>query len=95
VHTNSVVLSACIAEVEPLRYTPSGLPVLTLRLEHESQLLDSGNPRTVKVAIKALAFGVLAERLGKQVIGSEWKFSGFLSNARQGKSVVLNIQDFF
>ncbi len=69
--------------------------MLTLRLEHESQLLDSGNPRTVKVAIKALAFGVLAERLGKQVIGSEWKFSGFLSNARQGKSVVLNIQDFF
>ncbi len=94
-HTNTCVLSACIAEVEPLRYTPSGLPALTMRLEHESQQMDSGNPRTVKVALKALAFGVLAERLAKQAVGSHWKFSGFLSNARQGKSVVLNIQDFF
>lgn len=57
--------------------------------------MDGGNPRTVKVALKALAFGVLAERLAKQAVGSHWKFSGFLSNARQGKSVVLNIQDFF
>jgi primosomal replication protein N len=87
-------LSACIAEVEPLRYTPAGLPALNVKLEHESQLLDSGHSRTVKLVLKAVAFGTLAERLGKQAIGSHWKFSGFLSNSRQGKSVVLNIQDF-
>jgi primosomal replication protein N len=87
-------LSAFIAEVEPLRYTPAGLPAMNLKLECESQVLDSGKPRDVKFELKAVAFGVLAERLGKQAIGSHWKFSGFLSQSRQGKSVVLNIQDF-
>jgi len=94
VDANSCVLSACVAEVEPLRYTPAGLPALNVKLEHESQLSDSGNPRTVKLVLKAVAFGALAERLGKQPIGSHWKFSGFLTNSRQGKSVVLNIQEF-
>jgi len=68
---------------------------MNLKLECESQVLDGGKPRDVKFELKAVAFGGLAERLGKQAVGSHWKFSGFLSRSRQGKSVVLNIQDFF
>ncbi|MDE2417046.1 MAG: primosomal replication protein N [Burkholderiales bacterium] len=77
-----------------MRYTPAGLPALNLRLEHESEVVEAGGKRTVKVAMKAVAFGTLAERLAKQAIGSVWNFSGFLANARQGKSVVFHIQDF-
>ena len=77
-----------------MRYTPAGLPALNLKLEHESELMQEGVKRTVKVAITAMAFGTLAERLSKQAIGSVWKFSGFLANARQGKSVVFHIQEF-
>jgi primosomal replication protein N len=94
VQANSLVLSACIAEVETMRYTPAGLPALNLRLEHESQVAEAGGQRTVKVVVKAVAFGTLAERLAKQAIGSVWKFSGFLANARQGKSLVFHIQEF-
>ena len=53
-----------------MRYTPAGLPALNLKLEHESELMQEGVKRTVKVAIKAMAFGTLAERLSKQAIGS-------------------------
>ena len=77
-----------------MRYTPAGLPALNLRLEHESVLQEAGSSRTVKVAVKAVAFGTLAERLAKQAIGSVWNFTGFLANARQGKSVVFHIQEF-
>ena len=81
-----------------MRYTPAGLPALNLSLEHESEVSEAGGPRTVKVVVKAVAFGVLAERLAKQAIGSNWKFSGFIANvgqgARQGKTVVFHIQDF-
>ena len=77
-----------------MRYTPAGVPALNLRLENESQVEEAGSQRTVKVAVKAVAFGTLAERLAKQAIGSVWKFSGFLANARQGKSLVFHIQDF-
>jgi len=95
VPTNLLVLQARIEQLEALRYTPAGIPALSLQLEHASELLDAGNSRTVKLSLRALAFGTLAERLAKQALGSEWKFSGFLANARQGKSLVLNIQEFF
>ena len=90
---NRVVLTACIAEAEPLRYTPAGLPALTLRLEHESQQTEAGHPREVKAAMKATAFGAMAERLARQNIGSLWTFSGFLATPRNGKTAVLHIQD--
>ena len=76
-----------------MRYTPAGLPALNMRLEHESQVSEAGGPRIVKVVVKAVAFGALAERLAKQAIGSSWKFNGFLANARQGKAVVFHIQE--
>jgi primosomal replication protein N len=94
VAANSLILTACIAEVEPMRYTPAGLPALNLKLEHESELMQEGVKRTVKAGVKAVAFGTHAERLAKQAIGSVWKFSGFLANARQGKAVVFHIQEF-
>jgi len=94
VQANLLTLSACIAELDAMRYTPAGIPALNLGLEHESQSVEMGTPRTVKLVLKAVAFGVLAERLAKQAIGSHWRFTGFLANARQGKSVVFHIQDF-
>jgi primosomal replication protein N len=94
VRANTLVLSACIAEAETLRYTPAGLPALNLRLEHESELQEAGQARQVKAAVKAVAFGTLAERLVTQAIGSVWRFSGFLATPRNGKSVVFHIQEF-
>ena len=90
---NHVALTACIAEAQPLRYTPAGLPVLDLRLEHGSRQMDAGQARDVKLAIKAMAFGTLAERLARQNLGSCFRFQGFLAMSRNGKSVVLHIQD--
>jgi primosomal replication protein N len=92
-HTNCVALTACIAEVEPLRFTPAGLPAIALRLEHSSQQQEAGQSREVKVAMKAVAFGAMAERLAQQPIGSLWCFTGFLATPRNGKYVVLHVQD--
>ncbi|QDL37978.1 primosomal replication protein N [Rhodoferax sediminis] len=91
---NHVVLTACIAEVNALRHTPAGLPALDMRLEHESSIEEAGQMRQVKMAIKAVAFGAMAERIGQQIIGSAWKFTGFLANARGGKHIVLHVLDF-
>jgi len=91
---NQLVLSACIAEASALRYTPAGLPALDFRLEHESEITEAGQSRQVKVAIKAVAFGSTAETLGKQAIGSSWKFTGFLATPRNGKHPAFHIQSF-
>jgi primosomal replication protein N len=91
---NQLVLSACIAEASALRYTPAGLPALDFRLEHESEIEEAGQARQVKVAVKAVAFGSIAETLVRQPIGSNWQFTGFIATPRNGKHPVLHIQSF-
>ncbi|PUE19497.1 MULTISPECIES: primosomal replication protein N [unclassified Limnohabitans] len=91
---NRTELTACIAEQAALRYTPAGLPALDLILEHASEIQEAGQMRKIQLKLRALAFGSLAERLVKQSVGSVWSFKGFLATPRQGKSVVLHIQEF-
>ena len=91
---NQLVLTACLVEVSPLRYTPAGLPALNFSLESDTEVQEMGAKRQVKVSLKALAIGHLAESIGKQTLGSVWKFTGFLAAARQGKNVVFHIQEF-
>jgi primosomal replication protein N len=91
---NRTELNACIAEQTGLRYTPAGLSALDLILEHASEVEEAGQMRKVQLKLRALAFGSLAERLVKQAVGSVWTFRGFLATPRQGKSVVLHIQEF-
>ncbi len=91
---NQLVLSARIVEASALRYTPAGLPAIDLRLEHESEALEAGQPRQVKVAVKAVAFGTEAETLARQPIGAGFRFQGFLATPRNGKHPVLHIQSF-
>ena len=92
--TNQLSLSASITESEPLRYTPAGLPALNLRLEHCSDITEAGQVRQVKVSMKSVALGTVAEQLAVQDIGSRWVFGGFLASMRAGKSVVFHIQEF-
>jgi len=91
---NLTELTACIAEQAALRYTPAGLPALDLILEHASEVQEAGQARKVQLKLRALAFGSLAETLVMQAAGSVWTFKGFLATPRQGKSVVLHIQEF-
>ena len=91
---NKLVITACIAEIDALRYTPAGLPALNMKLDHESEIQEAGQARQVKASMKAVAFGALAERLVKQAIGSAWRFTGFLATPRNGKNVVFHVQEF-
>lgn len=91
---NQTILSARIAQVQALRYTPAGLPALDLTLEHESEADEAGSRRQVKVEMRAVAFGTDAETLSRQAIGSGFRFTGFLAAPRHGKHPVLHIQSF-
>jgi primosomal replication protein N len=91
---NQLVLTACVAELGALRFTPAGLPAIDLRLEHESTVIEAAQPRQVKAALKAVAFGAIAERLARQALGSLWRFQGFLATPGNAKHPVLHIQDF-
>jgi primosomal replication protein N len=90
---NHVELTARIAEVSPLRYTPAGIPVTNLVLEHESERVEEGVNRQVKLTMRGVAFGTLAEQTGRLTLGQVFRFTGFLVSARTSKSVVFHIQE--
>ena len=89
---NTVKLTARIAEASPLRYTPAGIPALNLVLEHESEAVENGAARQVKLTVRAVAFGALAESAVQLELGRLQLFTGFLINARTSKSIVFHIQ---
>jgi primosomal replication protein N len=91
---NQLLVTAAIAHLYPLRYTPIGLPAVDMVLMHESQVKQLKHMRQVKLELRATAFGSQAEQLAQQALGTHLRFSGFLTNSRNGKGVVLQIQDF-
>ena len=91
---NRLLLDAVLAECGAMRYTPAGIPAQDVRLDHESQQTELGQPRIVRASVRAVAFGDLAERLARQTVGSKASFTGFLAAPRQGKQPVFHIQDF-
>ena len=91
---NHVELTASIAEASPLRYTPAGIPAANFVLEHESEMTEAGTTRQVKLTVKAVAFGTLAEQTARLALGNAFRFTGFLVNARASKGVVFHIQAF-
>ena len=69
---NQIELTARIAELSPLRYTPAGLPAANLVLEHESEQTEAGSVRQVRLSIRAVAFGAPeASGEGGAVSGAE------------------------
>jgi primosomal replication protein N len=88
---NQIELTARIADLSPLRYTPAGLPAVNLVLEHDSEQTEAGGVRQVKLSIRAVAFGTLAEQLAQVDLAQRCRFKGFLASARTNKSIVFHI----
>ncbi|MCW5576678.1 MAG: primosomal replication protein N [Burkholderiales bacterium] len=78
--------------MEPLRYTPAGLPVVDFILAHASQQTEADSPRQVEFEMPAKAVGDLAARIAKIRGGSRVKAQGFLNRKhRMSRQVVLHV----
>ncbi|WP_029148633.1 primosomal replication protein N [Methylophilus sp. 5] len=89
---NTLVIAAIVQSIEPLRYTPAGLPLLRLQLQHDSEQQEAGMNRKVQCVLPAMLIGEKAS-LPLQS-GDHIKVKGFLAQ-RSAKStqVVLHIQE--
>ena len=92
--TQRVAIVARLAERAAMRYTPAGISALDLVLAHESEQIEAGHPRLVRLQLKAVALGEVAERLAAQALGTTLDCAGFLAPGRRGTGVVFHIQDF-
>ena len=87
------MLTASVAEISAQRYTPAGIPALDLQLAHESDQIEAGQSRKVKLHLRAVALGITAETLAKTAVGQQGKFKGFLASAKNGKGAAFHITD--
>lgn len=83
---NQCVLTAQVLEIQPLRYTPAGLPALEMLLAHESEVVEATLPRKVELTIPAVALGDLALYLSDLPLGCSVQIEGFLAPVRKGSS---------
>ena len=89
--SNAVCLIGHIAEIEPLRHTPAGLPLLNFRLAHKSLQVEAGFKRQVECEVNCVALGDAATRLTRVQPGAEVRVTGFLNRKnRMSAQLVLH-----
>ena len=83
---NKLELQAEVVHIEPLRYTPAGIPLLSVILHHVSEQVEAGMKRKVECEVNAV---VLCDNALKGLkLGSNILATGFLAK-RSLKSTQL------
>ena len=89
---NKLAISGQVTQVEDLRYTPAGLPLLNFVISHVSEVNEAGLTRKVECDVNAVAIGDLAKTNIK--LGTRLNVLGFIAK-RSAKStqLVLHIKN--
>ncbi|HUL93951.1 MAG TPA: primosomal replication protein N [Burkholderiales bacterium] len=88
---NRVAVSGRLIELDGLRHTPGGVPMMKFRLQHDSTQTEAGVVRKVSCEIAAVAFEREARLLAAAKLGSSVKVTGFLAaKSRTSRSLVLH-----
>jgi len=91
VDANAVSLAGELAETEPLRHTPAGLPLLNFRVAHKSLQVEAGYRRQVECEVTCVALGDAAMQLSRARAGTEVRVTGFLNRKnRMSTQLVLH-----
>ena len=75
-----------VLAIEPIRYTPAGIALLSFVLQHASEQVEAGFKRKVECEVNAVALGDLAKT--NIQVGNHIKAKGFLAK-RSAKSTQL------
>ncbi|MEW6590640.1 MAG: primosomal replication protein N [Pseudomonadota bacterium] len=84
---NRLVISGALIQVEPLRYSPAGVPIAEAVIHHRSSQAPAGQARQVECELTVQASGELAPRLAQLPQGTQVQLEGALNrrsvNSRQ------------
>jgi len=89
VSRNELTFGGVITQLEPLRYTPAGIPLLSFELEHHSEQKEAGEIRTVQLNLPVLALGEVAIELAALPRDQAVVVRGFLTRRTVKSSVVV------
>lgn len=84
---NKLVISGVLIQVDPVRYSPAGVPIAEAVILHRSSQAVAAQARQVECELTVQASGSLASQLAHLVVGTLVKLEGALNrrsvNSRQ------------
>jgi primosomal replication protein N len=85
---NQLRLSAKLIGKEATRYTPAGIAVVKLVLQHQGDQQEAGAPRQIEFELTAHALGQAAKQAERLQLGQQVQVQGFLAPTRKGARLV-------
>jgi primosomal replication protein N len=85
---NKLELIGEVVQLDTLRYTPAGIPLLSFVLHHLSEQVEAGMKRRVECDVHAVVMGKLAEQSQAVKVGTQLRVTGFIAK-RSLKSTQL------
>ncbi|MDZ7593575.1 MAG: primosomal replication protein N [Thiobacillus sp.] len=82
---NKLGISGTLIQVDPVRYSPAGVPIAEAVILHRSSQTVATQARQVECELTAQASGTLATQLAQLAVGAQVKLEGAL-NRRSVKS---------
>ncbi|MCA1978672.1 MAG: primosomal replication protein N [Thiobacillus sp.] len=93
---NRLLIGGVLIQVDPVRYSPAGVPIAEAVLHHRSSLSVAGQARQVECELTVQASGTLAAQLAQLASGTQVKLEGALNrrsvNSRQLILIVNRIE---
>ncbi len=76
---NRLVIGGVLIQVDPLRYSPAGVPIAEAVIQHRSSQEVAAQTRQVECELTLQASGPLAEQLARFQAGTQVKLEGALN----------------
>lgn len=93
---NRLVINGVLIQVDPVRYSPAGVPIAEAVIQHRSTQTSGTHARQVECELKVQASGSLAGQLAQLVAGTQVELEGALNrrsvNSRQLILIVNRIE---
>ena len=80
---NRVKISGVVLQCGDVRYTPAGIPIVELRIQHESLQIEADMQRQIKLEADAVVIGPLAKMAATVRVDEKVVISGFLAQKSQ------------
>ena len=92
---NRIRITGTVTAIDAVRYTPAGIPIVELKLSHESNQTEAGRARQVAIEVMVLAAGEAAAKLARSPLGARIAVTGFLAHkGRSRTQLILHINEF-
>lgn len=92
--TNRVEVFGTLIELDRLRYSPAGVPVVRFRIQIDSNQIEAGVSRKVNCEVAGVAIDREARLIASAALGEQLGVKGFLDRkSRSSTQLVLHATD--